>query len=79
MTQGTYARKFVYVEDNGTARELSADEIKYLNTKFYPVDGARPYIKSRYKQLTPDGKIGGYLLRHKVPPEIQIRPLPNSN
>lgn len=77
--QGVYADKFVYVEDDGTARELGAHETEHLNTTFHPTDGARPYIKTRYKQLTPDGKIGGFLLRRKLPSNIQIRPLPFSN
>jgi hypothetical protein len=77
--QGVYAERFVYVEDDGTARELAAGEADCLNTSFHPTDGARPYIKARYKQLSPDGKIGGFLLRRKLPSKIQIRPLPFSN
>ena len=49
--------EFVYVENDGTVRELDNDEIEYLETEFEPSDGARPYIKSNYDQLTPDKKI----------------------
>ena len=64
---GTYANHFVYVNEDGSARELTPDEREYLNTKFLPGDSGRPYIKSRYQQLTPDGKIWGFLLRQKLP------------
>lgn len=64
--------EFVYVENDGTVRELDKDEIEYLETEFEPSDGARPYIKSSYEQLTPDKKILGFLQRSKVPKEIEI-------
>ncbi|WP_282163357.1 hypothetical protein [Ulvibacterium marinum] len=65
--------EYVYVEEDGTVRELHNDEIEYLNTEFAPSDGARPYIKSRYTQLTPDKKISGFLLRKKIPKGTQIK------
>ena len=40
--------------------ELDEEEKEYLKTRFEPNDGARPYIKTRYKELTPDGKLWGY-------------------
>jgi len=64
--------EFVYVEEDGSVRELSNDEMKYLETKFHPNDGARPYIKYRYKQLTPDNKICGFIRRNRVPNIIKI-------
>lgn len=64
--------EFVYVEHDGTVRELDKDEIEYLETEFEPTDGARPYVKSSYDQLTPDKKILGFLHRSKVPKEIEI-------
>src|SRR5437763_5138126 len=72
---GTYARQFIHVNEDGTVRELTGDEIKHLNTEYEVLDGARPYIKSRYKQRTPDGKIWGYLRRRKLPLGTRI----NSN
>ena len=74
LADGTHARRYVWVEDDGTARELDADEIVYLSTEFHPNDGGRPYIKWRYKALTPDGKIGGYMLRRKLPKGMPVRP-----
>ncbi len=64
--------EFVYVENDGTVRELDKEEIDYLQTEFEPSDGARPYIKSSYDQLTPDKKILGFLRRSEVPKEIEI-------
>jgi hypothetical protein len=68
--------EYVYVEDDGNARELDAEEREYLNTKFEPGDGARPYIKFRYESLTPDGRLSGYLRRRQLPKGIPIRQAP---
>jgi hypothetical protein len=65
--------EYIYVEDDGGARELDAEERKYLSTKFLHADGARPYIKFRYESLTPDGLLGGYLRRRQLPKGIPIR------
>lgn len=73
IRNGTFAQRFVVVEDDGSARELTADEIEYLNTEFQGADGARPYIKSSYRQLTPDGKIGGFLAREKLPRNVKVK------
>ncbi|HLM61509.1 MAG TPA: hypothetical protein VK308_11955, partial [Pyrinomonadaceae bacterium] len=49
--------EYIYVEEDGSARELDEDEQIYLKTEFHGGDGNRPYIKLRYESLTPDGKI----------------------
>lgn len=67
--------EFVHVELDGSVRELDEDEKKYLMEKFHPNDGARPYIKRSYKQLTPDNKIWGFIKRKRVPKNIKIKPL----
>ena len=41
--------KFVYINQDGTARELSPEEQTYLTQEFVGGDGNRPYIKS-YKK-----------------------------
>ena len=65
--------EYVYVENDGTVRELDNQEIEYLQTKFEPTDGARPYIKNSYDQLTPGSKkILGFLHRSKVPENVKI-------
>ena len=63
---------YVYVNKNGTSRELTNDEIDYLSENFHPNDGGRPYIKSSYEQLTPDNKIWGFILRSKIPKNIKV-------
>lgn len=64
--------EYVYVEEGGSVRELTREERGYLKEKFAPTDGARPYIKFRYKGKTPDNKIWGFLPRKKVPKNIEI-------
>lgn len=64
---------YVYVEDDGSARELDEKERQYLRTPFNPTDGARPYVKSRYGERTPDGKLHGYLHRSQLPWRVRVR------
>ena len=64
--------EFVYVEENGEVRELDKDEIEYLSETFHPNDGGRPYIKKKYNDLTPDGKIWGFISRNRIPKNIII-------
>ncbi|MCB0495106.1 MAG: hypothetical protein KDC79_03140 [Cyclobacteriaceae bacterium] len=52
--------KFVYMEEDGSVRELTKDEKEYLNEDFEYNDGNRPYIKSNYWQKTPDNKKDGF-------------------
>ena len=65
---------YVFVEEDGSARELEAEEREYLGTDFPPGDGGRPYVKLRYESRTPDGRLGGYLLRRRLPARIPVRP-----
>ncbi len=58
---------YIYVEIDGSIRELDNEEKDYLTQEFHPNDGGRPYIKSNYYQLTPDNKINGFLRRSKIP------------
>jgi hypothetical protein len=64
--------EFVYVKENGKVRELYKDEIEYLSETFHPNDGGRPYIKKNYNDLTPDGKILGFIHRNRIPKSIII-------
>ena len=68
--------RFVFVNDDGSVRELDADERAYLDADHHPADGGRPYVKLRYASRTPDGRLGGYLERRRVPPRISIEPHP---
>jgi hypothetical protein len=71
--EGTYANAFILVQDDGTARELTADERDHLNGDYALGDGNLPYIKGSYLSRTPDNRIGGYLLRRKLPNHVAIR------
>ena len=66
----------VYINDDGSARELTEADKKYVDTEFSPLDGARPYIKSHYSQHTALGEIRGYLPRTEVPEGVPINPAP---
>jgi hypothetical protein len=66
----------VYINDDGSVRELTESDKKYLDTEFSPLDGARPYIKSYYSQRTQLGDIRGYLPRSEVPGGMPINPAP---
>lgn len=61
------------VNDDDSAREVTAHERDYLETEFSPADGARPYIKFCYESLDGWGSIGGFLLRRQLPSRIAIR------
>ena len=66
--------RYVWVEDDGSAREVTDDERKYLETEFLPDDGARPYIKTRYEMLDGWGSIAGFLPRRQLPESISVAP-----
>lgn len=68
----------VYVNEDGSVRELTEAEKKYVDTEFSPLDGARPYIKTRYEDRTAWG-IQGYLPRIQVPDGMFIHPAPPQN
>ena len=63
---------FVYVEKDGTVRELHASERKHLETPFYPTDGSRPYVKNSLNQKNALGDMSGYCLRSKIPSRVVI-------
>jgi len=67
MANGTFSNRFVFIENDGTARGLTPSEMAYLNTEFHPADGARPYFKSSYSNVAPDGNLHGFLLKRRLP------------
>jgi hypothetical protein len=67
----------VYVNEDGSVRGLTEAEKKYVETEFSPLDGARPYVKSRYSDRTAWG-MRGYLPRIAVPDGVSIDPAPQS-
>ena len=69
------ADEFVYVNQDGSIRELSQDEREYLSQDFYPSDSGRPYIKSSYDSQDGWGSISGFLPRTRVPPGVVVEPV----
>jgi len=67
---------YVYVNADGSARELHPNERRYLETPFSGGDGARPYIKDSYSQKNGWGEIKGFLERSKLPTGTHIAPPP---
>ena len=66
--------EYVWVDDDGSARELTPNEREYLSTEFHGADSGRPYIKLWYERRTPDNRLSGYLRRRQLPARIPIRP-----
>jgi hypothetical protein len=64
----------VYINEDGSVRELTEADKKYVDTEFSSFDGARPYIKLHYSQRTALGEIRGYLPRTEVPNGMPISP-----
>ncbi|HXT17004.1 MAG TPA: hypothetical protein VN706_15290 [Gemmatimonadaceae bacterium] len=64
---------FVFVADDGSARELTAAEADFLATAFDAGDGARPYVKRHYDSRTPDGRLLGFLPRAELPEGLSVR------
>ena len=67
---------YIYVEADGTARELHAGERAYLEMEFEGADGARPYFKGRYQQRDGWGALSGYMKRAKLRAGMTVRPAP---
>ena len=66
---------YVYVNQDGSVRELSPNEQKYLSTDFHGADGGRPYIKPKYETKNAWGSLSGYLERRRVPGRVAIAPV----
>lgn len=67
--------KFVYVNQDGSARELSPAEQAYLSEEFSGGDSGRPYIKSSYESHDGWGSQSGFIERRRVPRRIKILPV----
>ena len=67
--------RFVYVNQDGSARELSPEEQKYLSEEFPGFDSSRPYIKSSYESRDGWGSKSGFIERRRVPARIPILPV----
>jgi len=67
--------KYVHVNHDGSARELSPGEIDYLSQEFQGGDGDRPYIKFSYESRNGWGSFSGFIERRRVPRRIAIAPV----
>lgn len=66
----------IWIDVDGSARELTDAEKGYVDTEFSPFDGARPYIKAQYRDRNGWGELSGYLLRTELPDSVPISPAP---
>ncbi len=71
----TGERDFVYVNQDGSVRELSPDEREYLSESFRPGDGGRPYIKESHESVDGWGSMSGFLPRSLVPGHLAVEPV----
>jgi hypothetical protein len=79
VSQAEAARQpypYIFVNEDGTVRELHSGERTYLETPFSPFDGARPYVKLDYKARDGWGSIKGYLRRSALPVGFSIAAAP---
>ncbi len=71
--------KYIYVNEDGTARELTNEERQILTQKYESGDGARPNIKFGYNERKLNGKLSGFLKRRHLPWNIVIGPVEKAN
>ena len=64
--------KFVYVNQDGSVRELSPAEQAYLSKEFSGADSGRPYVKSSYESRDGWGSLSGFIERSEVPAQIEV-------
>jgi hypothetical protein len=67
---------YVYINADGTARELHAGERAWLETEFKGGDGAMPYIKDSYEERNGWGELNGYLKRTALPAGTPVADAP---
>lgn len=70
---------YVFVNNDGSVRELHSEERKFLETPFSPFDGARPYIKLDFDSRDGWKSVQGFCLRSKIPNGVAIADAPSDN
>jgi hypothetical protein len=71
--------RYVYINADGTARELHAGERAYLETEFKGGDGAMPYVKASYDERNGWGELNGFLMRAALPAGMPVADAPAEN
>ena len=67
--------RYIFVEDDGSAREITINERHFFEIELSPFDGSRPYVKIRYESLNGYGGLSGFLPRRQLPKGIPIEQL----
>ena len=70
---------YVYINSDGTARELHADECAWLETEYTLGDGAAPHVKDSYEERNGWGELNGYLKRAALPAGMPVADAPAEN
>jgi hypothetical protein len=65
---------YVYVDENGNARELTAADEEFLSTAVFPSGKDERFIKSYYEELSEDGHVAGYIQRRRLPRSLRVAP-----
>ena len=66
----------IWIEEDGSARELTDAEKRHVDAEYSPFDGARPYVKTRHDQVNTLGDLSGYLQRTALPSGVSVGPAP---
>lgn len=67
---------YVYINADGTARELHVAERAWLETEYALGDGAAPRVKDSYDDRNGWGEIKGYLHRTDLPAGMPVGDAP---
>ncbi len=67
---------YVYINADGTARELHATERAWLETEYALGDGAAPNVKESYDTRNGWGELNGYLAREALPAGAPVADAP---
>jgi hypothetical protein len=66
----------IYINVDGSARELTDDEKTYVDMHHHLADGNRPYIKSSFDARNGWDRISGFLRRKYLPDGMPVNPAP---
>jgi hypothetical protein len=64
----------IYIDLDGAAYELTADDKLYVDTEFAPGDSGAPSVKCDYGSRNGWGLLDGFLMRSKLPAGMPIHP-----